>query len=162
MPTYEKVFDIPELFEAILINLPSEALLVSAQRVAKPWLELINTSLRLQGKLFFKQRPTNDRDDYLTTNPFFSKICRPFLNRHVNAYIGEFRADLACSTTPSPRFGAMFPRGQSVQTTRLDGIESWQRMFVTDTPCGVVLFMEDGGIIYNERRKIGFTMGELW
>lgn len=49
------VLAIPELFEAVLLQLPAKDLLL-AQRVSKAWQEMINTSIQIQRALFFKPR----------------------------------------------------------------------------------------------------------
>jgi hypothetical protein len=160
MRASERVFDIPELFEAVLIHLPAGELLVSAQRVTKKWFELLNTSSQLQQKLFLRQYPERNQDTVPTKNPLFKKICRFFLKRHVYAYIDEPSAGSTNSTTIIPRFAAYFaldpPRKEKVKIK-----QSWQRMYITDRPCGVYIFVESRGTIYNERRKMSLTMGEM-
>ena len=87
------VFSVPELLEAILINLPIEELLIVAQRVCKTWNTSIKKSPRLQQALFFSPLPGNalqyihgawvesDTDPHAYTvhmNPFYDSLSSKF------------------------------------------------------------------------------------
>lgn len=51
-----RVFNTPELAEAIFLNLPVQDVLI-IQRVAKPWYDTIKGSKKLQRSLFFLPLP---------------------------------------------------------------------------------------------------------
>lgn len=58
---HHEIFGIPEILEAILLNIDIRDLLVSAQRICKHWRELVATSPRLQQRLFIAPDFTGPR-----------------------------------------------------------------------------------------------------
>lgn len=71
MSAASRTFDIPELLEGILLELPLQDLL-RIQRVNKTFRDAIKTSHQLQVKLFFKSSPPKDGTSVL--NPFLDRI----------------------------------------------------------------------------------------
>lgn len=68
-----KVFAVPELFEMVLLKLPLRDLLL-AQRVNKSFQGAIQSSTRIQERLFFKRSSTKRTDGRVAINPFLSRV----------------------------------------------------------------------------------------
>ncbi|PYI11997.1 hypothetical protein BO78DRAFT_382023 [Aspergillus sclerotiicarbonarius CBS 121057] len=69
-PSSTRIFFIPELLEAILLDVDLRTLLTSAQRVCYFWHCVIRDSTPLQEKLFFKpMSPTSQHHQTPTRNP---------------------------------------------------------------------------------------------
>jgi len=70
----QKVFSIPELLEAILINLSLQDILINAQRVCRTWTAIIDSSSALQQHLFFTPTPRSSAaKSGWTKNPLLLK-----------------------------------------------------------------------------------------
>ncbi|KAK3718052.1 60S ribosomal protein L28 [Vermiconidia calcicola] len=70
-----EVLNIPELFEAILLELPPHDLLL-AQAVSTIWRDAVKNSIRIQQALFFRQLPpiAMSRGQTPILNPFFKNL----------------------------------------------------------------------------------------
>ncbi|KIA75949.1 hypothetical protein HK57_00261 [Aspergillus ustus] len=84
----QTVFAIPELLEAIFIEVDTGTLLTSAQRVSRHWNAVIKGSLQLQTRLFFQPSKTplvgspSPYNDLRLTNPYFEKIWNEHFSRN--------------------------------------------------------------------------------
>lgn len=70
-----KVFDIPELLEAIFLEVPVPDLLVS-QRVNKQFKATVEHSIKIQRKLFYKQPLRQNGDSMININPMLVRISK--------------------------------------------------------------------------------------
>ncbi|KAI0836061.1 hypothetical protein F5Y06DRAFT_305653 [Hypoxylon sp. FL0890] len=69
MPTAEeKVFNITELLELILLNVKPRDILVNVQKVSKRWKEVIEGSYKIQQALFFRVSPESLTEEPYTKN----------------------------------------------------------------------------------------------
>jgi hypothetical protein len=123
LPARIRVFDIPELVEAILVHLPPRDLLLS-QRISRTFQTAIKSSPRLQQTLFFRPIPVKGPGDW-TLNPL---LRNPFLPWFV---ILESRWQLPdyetfelldCNANEQKRAAFMHPNA------------SWRRMLVIQPP----------------------------
>lgn len=69
----------PEVLEMILLKLPTQDLLINAQRVNSDFRDIIANSPKLQQKLFFRLKPT-DSPTKVRINPFLEKFFPTFLS----------------------------------------------------------------------------------
>ena len=77
-PVPHKVMLMPELLELILLALPPQDLLVTAQLVSRGWKDAINSSVRLQQALFFRPLPASVSQQPLVLNPLLQKTFPPW------------------------------------------------------------------------------------
>ncbi|KAB5582532.1 hypothetical protein GE09DRAFT_1049533 [Coniochaeta sp. 2T2.1] len=68
----------PELLELILLALPPQDLLVSAQLVSRAWKDAIDSSVTLQQALFFRPSPVSDSHQPMVLNPLLQKAFPPW------------------------------------------------------------------------------------
>jgi hypothetical protein len=98
---------VPEIFEAILLQLPLQDLLVNAQRTCRDWYACIKTSARLQQALFFRAipeiRPVGDLETP-AYNPLLQKAFPPWYRNEQRYYDrGTVFTDLEWSQPDSRR-----------------------------------------------------------
>lgn len=166
-----RVFAIPELLEAILLNLPPRELLV-VQQVSKQFQATINDSPKLQQALFFRPAPLRDPGSW-TANPLLRDLFTPFffifedteLNRIANGVVLMDWFTDEYLGHPRPRRNAM-----------LRPNASWRRMLFIQPPpqrlSVVVIYERDGkGIIdrvrtvelsFDDKRCQGVTLSSLY
>lgn len=82
-----KVLSIPELLEAILIDVPSQTLILS-QRVNKKFKAIIEDSTKIQQKLFYTRPPGKDADNTININPLLVRIIKYHSS---SCYVGVLR-----------------------------------------------------------------------
>lgn len=142
-----KVLAIPELLEAVLLELPPRDLLLS-QRVNKTFRDVIDDSIYIQRKLFFKPCSSTVPDGTSVRNPFLQRILRlhdpgnhVFLASHTPRH-GRLLRELSLSRdehfcgarTKSPN-QSVIDRVDHSRRTLVTELRngSWQRMLVADT-----------------------------
>ncbi|KAK4539692.1 hypothetical protein LTR36_010455 [Oleoguttula mirabilis] len=145
--TAATVFAVPELLEAVLLELPAQDLLL-ATRVNTTFRNAIGSSVRIQRALFFTPTPVKDSQAEPRINPLIDRI----LNLHLDALV----AGTDCPFRSCRRSPHVHIQGNHVQpvkpkakrnidnaiTTRgsspaVPPPPSWQRMLVTDPPCPI-------------------------
>ncbi|RDW72586.1 uncharacterized protein DSM5745_07758 [Aspergillus mulundensis] len=79
---HHKIFSIPELVEAILLETDPRTLLTSAQRVCRLWNDLIKNKDELQQALFFKpSRKASSRHGHRQMNPLIPRLWHELFRR---------------------------------------------------------------------------------
>jgi hypothetical protein len=151
----EDVFDIPELFSAILIHLPILDLLLRAPLVNHCWNNLIATSSSLQASLFFHPRHRHKPE----VNPLLQAAFPPwFHNRPIDYdYLDLFRS-------------LDWNRSYAKQDAYSRKEASWRRMLPVHPPpksLEVVKLTEECDSLQFEQRgelrfKDGVRMGTLY
>lgn len=149
-----KTLAIPELLEAVLIELSPRDLILS-QQVNKNFKSTIEKSTAIQQKLFFKLPPNND-DSTANINPLFGEVfrylstmCKIFIessdqSRHRPYYQRQFWAD-------APRGNLRLDRAteqinvtlyKPIRTSSLSSSlqSSYENMLIADSPIKVVLY----------------------
>ncbi|PHH77114.1 hypothetical protein CDD82_3661 [Ophiocordyceps australis] len=155
-----RALEIPELLEAILINVDFQTLLVSTQRVCTRWRDVVATSPKIQEKLFFK--PVGGADQAGADMPMWNEVLFSKFNilsfdlttwgHTVGNYVPQANAaswaEMSAWTEFSEAIRDDKPlddefHGQSF--TRRDG--SWRRMLVCQPPLpGIGLLRDAGGV----------------
>ena len=142
-----EVLNIPELFEAILLDLPPHDLLL-AQAVSTVWRDAIKNSSRIQQALFFKQLPptATTRGQEPILNPFSRSLFGARCSDVGLSLSTETGSHLISKDGGSCKGGAdgashvhamhcTVCRSESMQT--LHGPSSWRGMYVSDRPCSI-------------------------
>ena len=142
MTAAEKVFDIPELCEAILLQLPPQDLLVSAQRVSKFWRDSITSSTAIQRKRFFKQIPSSGNDDVPKANPLFDKVFnKPRNAREINASSIRATRESPKSIPTTEISITMNTLTSGIPSSRLRRLQLWHKMYIADRPCDIRMLL---------------------
>lgn len=151
-----KVFGIPLLLEAILLNLPHADLLLNAQRVNNDFRTLILSSPVIQRKLFFQADSTSDSQNRpVEFNPLLKHFRGWFnsapveLSSENSGYIWEF----------NPKFAVAFARPEA----------SWRRMYPAQPVAHILSVVKTthargGGCRESGKKKFqaGLKMGLLY
>lgn len=163
----QAVFDVPELLEHVLLELPELSILASATRVCWQWKSAIDNSPNIQEKLFFRAGrnavvPCNpvgwDDDD----QPFYKASLRmnpalPSLRKdakHLQQHIPNwFHSAALRNKDIGKNFTGPNSQAKHVELSLLRGglddlrqpgpfaqtdVASWHKMFITDPPCTTV------------------------
>lgn len=159
-----KVFAIPELLEAILLELPTRDLLL-AQAVNVGFRDTIKSSIEIRRALFYEQTPasTSDAQAKPRINPLINRMYN-FGKRGVSLHnhlqqcrymdIGD-RGEIfreACYHLHAPL--RSFPPKMTAHSPG-----SWRDMFMTHPPCPVVIVDEFSR--FHVMELAARTMGEL-
>lgn len=149
MVSSTQTLDIPELLENILV-FASPRDLLQRQRVSKTWQAAIQSSPRIQEKLFYKVKPCKDMCDKktLVENPFMDLLSKPVSEPH-------YRYFPLTIVNQASNGKASYERA------------SWKQMFLTSpavTTIGMIVFgMSDNGRqgVRSIECKTGVTFGQL-
>ena len=147
----DKALGIPELFEAILLELPAKDLLL-VQRVSKMWHELILESPKIQEALFFKVRPISSlaAAQQPVINPLLQQMLKPHrggarsygervLGVRVQSATGSEKCRHCDDATCQSDFYIYIDldgTGPPARGTELRS-GSWREMYVSNPPCPV-------------------------
>jgi hypothetical protein len=166
MPACHNVFAIPELAEAILLELPMRDLLCCAQQVCRRWKAMVETSSALQQSLFLK--PITSETLVQSTNP----------NEWIAVHAGE-RHLQASAVYEHPFFHQIFGlwRKESglVHWTKIEAVEAldlfrdlsktpgkWRQHLLTQPPVQEITIMDLRGTHKQLSSGAGITLGQLW
>ncbi|KKK26829.1 hypothetical protein ARAM_003392 [Aspergillus rambellii] len=147
----QKVFDITELLEAILLETDMRTLLTSAQRVSRRWHALIQDSSALQMMLFF--RPAQAKGAWESqrrkTNPLIKEFLWDGLfRRQPTRYYGELMRDFSRMHAKTER---MYLRKQA----------SWKRMLLHQPPTVRLGFVETNNPHFPNGNALVFSQVKL-
>ena len=149
-----KVFAIPELLEAVLLELPLEDLLL-VQRVNTNFRDVISRSVYLQRRLYFSHRDLPTPADLYKHCAFYPhpRTCpwpdiNPFLDHLMHLHglrgIKSVRVNVwkrACSGGPKEH-AILMPVNKHIENVRLlklDSSGSWRNMLVSNPPSKLYL-----------------------
>lgn len=134
----KKVLMLPELFEAILLQLSFQDILINAQRVCRVWSEAIRASPRLQQALFFETVPREKIQ--ISYNPASRKVARSFKTTagHATATCEISSTHIVVVENPmrrylsdkQPTFDTVLRHANAAK--RIDA--SWKRMLLSQPP----------------------------
>lgn len=186
--TAARVFAVPELLEAILLQLPPRDLLL-AQRADKTFRDSINTSVHIQQKLFFKSNSKMAKNGSSDLNPFFGRIITlagrewsPYRVRPTNTYrrmvnrtpqmVLNGRKDISYYVDKFVTLPYTIKQGDHVLVRRLsrnltvvdkfqESEHSWQKMLIADPPCFVMMSDDVLWCSYRSERVTAESMGDL-
>jgi hypothetical protein len=144
------VFETFELLEAILLLLPHRDLLVSAQRVSKRWQAVVQNSIYIQQKLFYRQtkRTPNGKKHSQIVNPFLAQILR----LGGASVLVETQGGLHVAHSRTRRDYKKLPKKPEVVKTW-----SWEDMYPTSEPSLIVL-VGAGRILIGRATRLGSIM----
>jgi hypothetical protein len=105
--TPHQIFLVPEILEAILLELPIQDLLLSAQCVNHSWKTAIDSSIALQQALFFQPLHTSSSPQ-LSFNPLLQKAFPPWFRTTFGVWRGaRFIDSLPWASSPEARAAFM-------------------------------------------------------
>jgi len=126
----DTVLSIPELFEAILSQLPLRTLLTAAQRVSRYWRATITGSLRLQRLLFLQPQPQPQAQDGVFDDR--NRVLNPLL---AEAFPPWYPPRPESSRYSHTVFGTLpMTRASSNMKAFLRPQASWRLMFISQPP----------------------------
>jgi len=159
--TPERAFSIPEILEAILLNIGPQHLLINAQRVNRAWHSTINCSPHLQRLLFFEACPTNERREP-EFNALLSAAFPPFFKHNTDV---EADAKWTQESLSKIDWNSSFQKRDAYSREEA----SWRRMLVVQPPVKELKILKSWSCITGmgkiRGRKImpdGLRMGLLY
>lgn len=131
----ERISDIVEVLEQILLDVPIKDLLVNAHRVNKTWVAVIKGSTKLQQALFFEPVPIEscryaDRTHLAQAGHQQRGYSTVVVHHETHGTVSRrYLHDVWVTANP---FESLFKKKRTEKTTRPEA--SWRRMFISQPP----------------------------